>query len=88
MMPERTRQWESVFFILEFQAPLVSYVVYAEGLVGNIHLERRTGPGEISPCILPPSYHALNPADSADLITKVSTSYICRMRAASPVPER
>jgi hypothetical protein len=39
-MPERTRQWESVFFILEFQAPLVSYVVYAEGLVGNIHLER------------------------------------------------
>ena len=43
MMPERTRQWESVFFILEFQAPLVSYVVYAEGLVGNIHLERRAG---------------------------------------------
>jgi hypothetical protein len=33
MLPERTRQWESVFFILEFQAPLVSYVVYAEGLV-------------------------------------------------------
>jgi hypothetical protein len=40
MMPESIRQWESVFFILEFQAPLVSYVVYAEGLVGNIHLER------------------------------------------------
>jgi hypothetical protein len=82
MMPERTRQWESVFFILEFQAPLVSYVVYAEGLVGNIRLERRADL-EISPRILPSSYYALNPADSADLITKVPTSYICRKRAES-----
>ncbi len=65
---------ESIFSILKFEQPLVSDIVYVEGLVGNIYLER---PADLE------RYHrifshlrgtALNPADSISLINEVATS--------------
>jgi hypothetical protein len=63
---------ESIFSILEFDQPLVSDIVYVEGLVGNIYLER---PGDVE------RYHrifahlatmALNSDDSILLISSIA----------------
>jgi len=67
---------ESIFTILEFPTPLVSDIVYVEGLVGNIYLER---PAELERYRLVFSHLrtiALTPADSNELIVKISASYI------------
>jgi transcriptional regulator with XRE-family HTH domain len=66
---------ESVFSILEFETPLVSDIVYVEGLVGNIYLER---PAELERYRQIFSYLssiALNSADSIELLNKASASY-------------
>ena len=63
---------ESIFTILEFPTPLVSDIVYVEGLVGNIYLER---PAELERYRLVFSHLrtiALTPADSNELIVKIS----------------
>lgn len=67
---------ESVFSILEFETPLVSDIVYVEGLVGNIYLER---PADLERYRLIFSHLrtiALNAKGSIDLITEVSASFI------------
>ena len=67
---------ESIFTILGFPTPLVSDIVYVEGLVGNIYLER---PAELERYRLVFSHLrtiALTPADSNELIVKISASYI------------
>jgi transcriptional regulator with XRE-family HTH domain len=67
---------ESIFSILEFQTPLVSDIVYVEGLVGNIYLER---PADLQRYRLVFSHlrtMALTPDESADLIGKISATYI------------
>jgi len=67
---------ESIFSILKFGQSLVSDIVYVEGLVGNIYIER---PADVE------RYHnifahlrlmALNPEDSISLISSIATSYI------------
>jgi transcriptional regulator with XRE-family HTH domain len=66
---------DSTFVIIEFEEPMVSDVVYVEGLVGNIYLEN---PGELE------RYRqifarlrsiALSPADSSALIRKIASKY-------------
>ncbi len=66
---------ESVFSILEFETPLVSDIVYVEGLVGNIYMERAADLARYRLVFSRLSTIALNSADSIDLINKISASY-------------
>jgi transcriptional regulator with XRE-family HTH domain len=66
---------ESVFSILEFEMPLVSDIVYVEGLVGNIYLERLADLERYRRIFSHLRTIALSPSDSIDLVNKISTSY-------------
>lgn len=66
---------ESIFTILSFEQSLVSDIVYVEGLVGNIYLER---PADLARYREIYSYLrtiALSPADSISLISTTSAGY-------------
>jgi len=65
---------ESVFSILEFETPLVSDIVYVEGLVGNIYLERPADLERYRQIFSYLSSIALNSADSIELLNKASAS--------------
>jgi transcriptional regulator with XRE-family HTH domain len=67
---------ESVFSILEFETPLVSDIVYVEGLVGNIYLERPADLERYQQIYSHLGTIALNSEDSIDLLNKASASYI------------
>jgi hypothetical protein len=65
----------STFVILGFDEPMVNDVVYVEGLVGNIYLEN---PGELEryrQIFTRLQSIALSPADSIDLLTRITTRY-------------
>jgi transcriptional regulator with XRE-family HTH domain len=66
---------ESVFSILNFEQPLVSDIVYVEGLVGNIYLERPTDLERYRTIFSHLRTIALNPSDSISLLTRIATSY-------------
>lgn len=67
---------ESVFSILEFETPPVSDIVYVEGLVGNIYLERPADLERYQQIFAHLRTVALNSADSIDLINEVSASHM------------
>jgi len=60
---------ESVFSILNFEQPLVPDIVYVEGLVGNIYLERPADLERYRRIFSHLSTIALNPAESISLLT-------------------
>jgi transcriptional regulator with XRE-family HTH domain len=66
---------ESVFSILNFEQPLVSDIVYVEGLVGNIYLERSADMERYRKIFSHLRTIALNPSDSISLLTRISASY-------------
>jgi len=66
---------ESDFCILTFEQPIVSDVVYIEGLVGNIYLEKPADIERYRRIFSHLQAIALNRSDSISLITKLSTSY-------------
>jgi transcriptional regulator with XRE-family HTH domain len=66
---------ESNFSILDFEQPLVSDIVYVEGLVGNIYLERPTDLERYRKIFSHLSTTALNTPDSISLLTRISASY-------------
>ena len=66
---------ESVFTILNFEQDLVSDIVYVEGLVGNIYLERPTDLERYRAIFSHLQTIALNPSDSISLLTGIATSY-------------
>jgi transcriptional regulator with XRE-family HTH domain len=66
---------ESVFSILNFEQPLVSDIVYVEGLVGNIYLERPTDLERYRTIFSHLRTIALNPSDSISLLTRIAASY-------------
>jgi Domain of unknown function (DUF5753)/Helix-turn-helix domain len=67
---------ESVFSILSFEQPLVSDVVYVEGLVGNIYLERRPDVEKYRKIFAQLRTIALSAEDSMPLISSIAASYI------------
>jgi hypothetical protein len=67
---------ESVFSILNFEQPLVSDIVYVEGLVGNIYLERPPEMERYRKIFSHLRSMALDPIDSVSMIDGVSASYI------------
>ena len=66
---------ESNFSILNFEQPFVSGIVYVEGLVGNIYLERQADLERYRQIFSRLRSIALSPSDSISFITKASTSY-------------
>lgn len=66
---------ESNFCILALDQPLVSDVVYVEGLVGNIYLERPADVERYRRVFSRLRTMALNEADSISLITRLAASY-------------
>jgi hypothetical protein len=66
---------ESNFSILDFEQSLVSDIVYVEGLVGNIYLERPTDLERYRKIFSHLSTTALNTPDSISLLTRISASY-------------
>jgi transcriptional regulator with XRE-family HTH domain len=66
---------ESVFSILNFEQDLVSDIVYVEGLVGNIYLERLPDLERYREIFSHLRTMALNPADSIALVTSILASY-------------
>lgn len=65
---------ESPFCILDFQKPLVSDVVYIEGIVGNIYLERPADLKIYREIFMELQGMALSPPDSIALISKLARS--------------
>ena len=65
---------ESTFCILDFEKPLVSDVVYVEGLVGNIYLERPADLARYREIFSVLQDMALSPQDSISLISKLGSS--------------
>jgi len=63
---------ESVFSILNFEQPIVSDIVYVQGLVGNIYLERSTDLERYRRIFSHLRTIALNPADSISLLVRYS----------------
>jgi transcriptional regulator with XRE-family HTH domain len=66
---------ESNFCILNFEQSLVSDLVYVEGLVGNVYLERSTDIERYRRIFSHLQAIALNPSDSISLIARLSTSF-------------
>lgn len=66
---------ESNFSILNFDQPLVSDVVYVEGLVGNIYLERPADVERYRQVFSHLHAMALNESSSVSLITRLAASY-------------
>ena len=66
---------ESIFSILNFEQPLVSDIVYVQGLVGNIYLERPADLDRYRKIFSHLQTIALTPSDSISLLTKISASY-------------
>lgn len=66
---------ESNFCILTFDQPLVSDVVYVEGLVGNIYLEKQSDVERYRRVSSRLRAIALNEPDSISLITRLAASY-------------
>lgn len=63
---------ESVFSILNFEQPIVSDIVYVQGLVGNIYLERSTDLERYRRIFSHLRTIALDPADSISLLARYS----------------
>jgi transcriptional regulator with XRE-family HTH domain len=66
---------ESNFSILSFEQPFVSDIVYVQGLVGNIYLERPQDLDRYRQIFSHLRTTALNSADSISLVNKISASY-------------
>lgn len=66
---------DSNFCILNFEQSLVSDIVYVEGLVGNIYLERPADIERYRQIFSRLRTIALNPTDSISFITSISASY-------------
>ena len=66
---------ESNFCILTFDQPLVSDVVYVEGLVGNLYLEKQSDVERYRRVFSRLRAIALNEPDSISLITRLAASY-------------
>lgn len=66
---------ESIFSILSFGQALVSDIVYVEGLVGNVYLERPADIERYHEVFAHLSTIALTPSDSISLLTGIATSY-------------
>jgi transcriptional regulator with XRE-family HTH domain len=66
---------DSVFNILGFEKPLISDIVYVEGLVGNIYLERPTDLERYRKIFSFLQSLALNVSDSVTLIGRLTASY-------------
>lgn len=65
---------ESNFSILKFEQPLISDIVYVQGLVGNIYLERPADLKRYNEIFSHICKIALNPADSISLLNRISAS--------------
>jgi transcriptional regulator with XRE-family HTH domain len=66
---------DSNFCILNFEQPLVSDIVYVEGLVGNVYLEKPADIDRYRQIFSRLRTIALNPAESVSFITEISASY-------------
>jgi transcriptional regulator with XRE-family HTH domain len=66
---------DSTFTILEFDEPTASDVVYVEGLVGNIYLERRVDIERYKRVFDEIRAIALGPRDSIALIERIGTAH-------------
>lgn len=66
---------DSVFNILGFEKPLISDIVYVEGLVGNIYLERPTDLERYRKIFSYLQSLALKASDSVMLISRLAESY-------------
>jgi transcriptional regulator with XRE-family HTH domain len=66
---------DSVFNILGFEKPLISDIVYVEGLVGNIYLERPADLERYRKIFSFLESLALNVSDSVTLIGRLTASY-------------
>jgi transcriptional regulator with XRE-family HTH domain len=67
---------DSIFSILNFEQPLIADIVYVQGLVGNIYLERQADLERYRRIFSHLRTMALNPSDSVSLLTRVSASYV------------
>jgi transcriptional regulator with XRE-family HTH domain len=65
----------SVFVILEFSEPTISSVVYVEGLVGNLYLERPADLDRYKHVFENLQATALSPPDSIRLIERIAREY-------------
>jgi transcriptional regulator with XRE-family HTH domain len=66
---------DSNFCILNFEQPLVSDVVYVEGLIGNVYLEKPTDIDRYRKIFSWLNSIALSPPDSVSLISNISAKY-------------
>jgi hypothetical protein len=66
---------ESVFTILGFEKPLVSDIVYVEGLVGNIYLERPPDLGRYRKIFSHLQSLAMNASDSVTLVNRLAAGH-------------